>query len=109
MTPGSIVQNKVDNTHPLGYGFDGDYYSLKTSRSTYNWLKGAWNVVYIPETFSSYGFIGHEFREKLGGTVSFAVENKGQGKVVYMVDNPLYRGFWHNGVHLFTNAVFLVD
>jgi hypothetical protein len=109
IVPGAIVQNKVDATHPLGYGLGGDYYSLKTSSATYNWLKDAWNVVYVPETFDSYGFIGKELKDKLGGTVSFAVEEKGRGSVVYMVDNPLYRGFWHNGLHLFTNAVFMVE
>ena len=109
IVPGAIIQNKVDNTHPLGYGIVGDYYSLKTSRSTYNWLKGAWNVVYVPKEFESYGFIGHQLKKKLGGTATFAVEDKGRGSVVYMVDNPLYRGFWHQGLHVFTNAIFMVD
>ena len=109
IVPGAIVQHKVDSTHPLGYGFDGDYYSLKTSSATYNLLKDAWNVVYVPESFDSYGFIGKELKDRLGGTVSFAVEEKGRGSVIYMVDNPLYRGFWHNGLHLFTNALFMVD
>ena len=29
-------------------------------------------------------------------------------EVVYMVDNPLFRGFWENGNFLFGNAVFLL-
>jgi hypothetical protein len=109
IVPGAIVQNKVDNTHPLGYGLEGDYYSLKNSSATYNWLKDAWNVVYVPEEFNSYGFIGHELKKRIGGTVTFAVEQKGRGSIVYMIDNPLFRGFWHNGLHVFTNAVFMVD
>lgn len=109
IVPGAIIQNKVDITHPLAYGIKGDYYSLKTSAATYNWLKDAWNVVYVPENYKSYGFVGKELKDKLGGTVSFAVEEKGQGSVIYMVDNPLYRGFWYNGLHLFTNAVFMVE
>jgi hypothetical protein len=28
--------------------------------------------------------------------------------VVYLVDNPLFRGFWYSGHVLFSNAVFLV-
>jgi hypothetical protein len=27
---------------------------------------------------------------------------------VYIVDNPLFRGFWHAGKLLFANAVFVV-
>ncbi len=107
--PGAIVRNKVDQSHPLGYGLGEYYYSLKTGSSTYQWLTDAWNVVYVPDDVESYGFIGSELKKKIGGTVSFAVDDLGRGTIVYMVDNPLYRGFWHNGLHLFTNALFLVD
>jgi len=33
----------------------------------------------------------------------------GRGQVVYLIDNPLYRGFWEQGKLLFANAVFQVD
>jgi hypothetical protein len=38
----------------------------------------------------------------------FGVEEKGEGHVVYFVDNPLFRGFWENGKLLFGNAVWSV-
>jgi hypothetical protein len=38
----------------------------------------------------------------------FGVEDFGQGHVVYMVDNPLFRGFWENGKMIFGNAIFMV-
>ena len=28
--------------------------------------------------------------------------------IAYMVDDPLFRGFWENGKFLFSNAVFFV-
>jgi hypothetical protein len=36
------------------------------------------------------------------------VQDVGRGAVVYLVDNPLFRGFWQSGKRLFSNAVFLV-
>jgi hypothetical protein len=35
------------------------------------------------------------------------MEEYGRGQVVYMVDNPLFRGFWENGKLFFANAVFM--
>ena len=32
----------------------------------------------------------------------------GRGQIIYLADNPLFRGFWQNGKLLFGNAVFLV-
>lgn len=108
--PGAIIKNKLDTTHPLSFGLGDHYYSLKTNnRSKYKLLKDAWNVAYIPDTLESHGFIGSTLKKELKETVSFAVEEKGSGHVIYMVDNPLFRGFWINGLHLFSNAVFLVD
>ena len=50
-----------------------------------------------------------DMKKKLTETVSFAVDKKGEGSVIYMVDNPLFRGFWENGILLFSNALFLVN
>lgn len=106
---GAIIENKLDISHPLSFGLGTTYYSLKTTDKRYQWLKNARNVIYVPEKFKSSGFIGHKIKAEIGGTVSFAVENKGRGTLIYMVDNPLFRGFWENGNLLFSNALFLVD
>jgi hypothetical protein len=36
------------------------------------------------------------------------VQSHGQGRITYLVENPLTRGFWHNGQLLMSNAVFFV-
>ena len=107
--PGAIVENRVDKTHPLSYGIGDVYFSLKTSDSYYQLLQGAKNVIYVPAGYKSFGFIGSNLKKKLENTVTFAVENNGRGKVIYMIDNPLFRGFWENGNLLFSNAVFLTE
>jgi hypothetical protein len=40
-----------------------------------------------------YGFVGHDLKNKLNNTVSFAIDKKDKGEVIYMIDNPLFRGF----------------
>lgn len=107
--PGAVIENVIDKSHPLSYGLGNKYFSLKTSDMHYQLLKDVWNVAYVPQNYISFGFIGKNLKQSLENTVTFAVEQKGKGQVIYMVDNPLFRGFWENGNLLFSNAVFLVD
>lgn len=106
-TAGAIVKNSVDDSHPLGYGIGKQYYSLKTSSAVYALQKGMWNVIHVPKGYKSYGFIGSGLRKNLEEKVSFAVQARGSGQAIYMVDNPLFRCFWDKGLLLFSNAVFL--
>ena len=91
----------------LGSGLGKTYYSLRTSSLHYPLMTGANNVGYISKNPQIIGFAGSKIKSKLTDSVVFASEDKGRGKVVYMIDNPLYRGFWYNGLFLFSNAVFL--
>ena len=38
----------------------------------------------------------------------FGVHDSGRGRIIYLADNPLFRGFWYGGKLLFGNAVFIV-
>ena len=106
---GAIVENALDKSHPLTFGLGDKYFSLKTSSSHYQVLKNAVNAIYVPKNFKSWGFIGSTLKKQLPDTVTYAVEYNGKGQVVYMVDNPLFRGFWENGNLLFANALFQVN
>lgn len=106
--PGSIFRVSMDNTHPLAYGYDTSYFSLKLDSDAYTYLDDGWNVGVVKEDAHMSGFVGYKAKEKLANTLTFGVENIGQGSVVYMVDNPLFRAFWYNGKLLFGNAVFMV-
>lgn len=107
--PGAIVENWLDKSHPLSFGLGDKYFSLKTSDRNFKLLKNAQNVIYVPKNYQSFGFIGNKLKKKIEESVSFAVEYKGNGKIIYMIDNPLFRGFWENGNLLFSNALFLVE
>lgn len=107
---GAVFKAKVDNTHPLAYGYANTYFTLKLGADAYNYLpKG--NVVYLEEKQNKpvSGFAGSKAQEKIAKTLVFGVENHGKGSVIYMVDNPLFRGFWENGKLFFANALFMVN
>lgn len=106
---GAIFKTKVDNTNPLAYGYGSDYFSLKLGSNTYEYLDNG-NAVYLEQNTKPFsGFAGAEARKKISESLIFGIESHGRGQIIYMVDNPLFRGFWENGKLFFANALFMVD
>jgi hypothetical protein len=54
------------------------------------------------------GFVGNQTKKTLTDGLLFGVQDFGNGSVVYLAEDPLFRGFWENGKLLFSNAVFMV-
>ncbi len=105
---GAIYKVDLDSTHPLGFGYPAFYYTLKQNEQVYEFIKDGWNVGVIKQDNYVAGFVGNKLKQKLRNALIFGVEEKGNGSVVYLSDNPLFRLFWENGKMLFSNAVFLV-
>ncbi|TAI48248.1 M14 family metallopeptidase [Flagellimonas allohymeniacidonis] len=106
---GAIFKATVDNTHPLAYGYGKDYFTLKLGNSSYDYLKSG-NAAYLEDTVKPVsGFAGSDAQKKVQKSLIFGAESVGKGQVVYMVDNPLFRGFWENGKLFFANALFMLD
>jgi putative intracellular protease/amidase len=104
---GAIFKTKVDATHPLAFGYKDTYFSLKLASDSYDYLESG-TVAYISkDTLPVAGFAGSEAQKKMAKSLVFGVEKHGKGQVVYMVDNPLFRGFWENGKLFFVNALFM--
>lgn len=107
-TPGSIYRISLDTTHPLAFGLGTDYYALVQEAHNFEVLKDGWNVGYLKADNYVAGFAGRNAKEKLKNTLSMGVQPMGRGSVIYLADNPLFRGFWYSGKVLFGNAVFMV-
>lgn len=106
---GAIYKVAVDRSHPLGYGLRDSYFTLKTHELRYSYLSDGWNVGVLKGNAKPVqGFAGSNMAARLSNSLIFGVEDKGSGKVVYLVDNPLFRSFWENGKMLFSNAIFMV-
>lgn len=106
---GAIFRTTIDPTHPLAFGYTDDYYTLKLRNGSYDFLKTG-NVATIGEnTIPVAGFSGSETPDRLLNSLVFGVENIESGHVIYLVDNPLFRGFWENGKLFFANAIFMLN
>jgi hypothetical protein len=106
---GAIYDVQLDNSHPLAFGFGNQYFSLKTSGKAYEYLPKGWNVGVIKSDNSHIaGFAGYKAMQQQRNSMVFGVETMGQGEIVYLQDDPLFRAFWHQGKMLFANALFMV-
>lgn len=110
MITGSIYKVKLDNTHPLAFGYDDTYYTMKLGNDSYKFLNEGYNVGYLDgDAESVSGFSGENAKTKLKNSIVFAQAQKGRGSVVYMVDDVSFRSFWQNGKLFLANAVFFVN
>ena len=106
---GSIFETKVDASHPMAFGYDTHYFSLKLGSSAYKFLDSGYNVAYIQDPKNVSGFAGTKALKRLENSLVFGEDKLGKGSVIYMVDNPLFRSFWENGKLFFVNAIFFAN
>ena len=106
---GSIYELTMDTTHPLAFGYDSKYMSLKLGSTAFEYLDNGWNVGVAKSGAPRSGFVGANVKGNLEHSLSYGVQEMGAGSIVFMVDNPFYRGFWHNGKLLVGNAIFFLS
>lgn len=110
MITGAIFKSNLDNTHPLAFGYNDTYFSLKLSNKSYSYLEKGGNVAYFTENSKNIsGYAGSLAVKNVPKSLLFGEEKKGNGSIIYMVDNPLFRSFWDNGKLFLANAVFLLN
>ncbi len=106
---GAIFRTDLDVTHPLAFGYARrDLAVYRNSSLMIEPSANPYSTVarYADEPLIS-GYISQENLERLGGSASILVSSKGGGRVIFFVDNPNFRGFWHGTNRLFLNAVFM--
>ena len=104
----AIFKVRLDNTHPLAFGYPDTYFTLKTRPGKVAYLEEGNVGIILSEEDLMSGFAGQYVREDIKETLSLGVERIGNGQIVYFVDDPLIRSFWQNGKLLFANALFFV-
>lgn len=110
MITGAIFKTDVDATHPLAFGYTDVYHTLKLDNTNYAQLNSGYNVAYINNSTKPIsGFAGNAAIKNLNQTLIFGEQPMGRGSVIYLTDNPVFRGFWENGKLFLANAIFFVN
>jgi hypothetical protein len=103
---GAIYRIDLDVTHPLSFGMGEQYFTLKQDDIVYEFLKDGWNAGVIKKDNYVAGFVGSKIKSKIKDAVLIGEQRMGNGVIVYLPDNPIFRNFWESGKLLLSNAVF---
>ncbi|WP_376693623.1 M14 family zinc carboxypeptidase [Wenzhouxiangella sp. EGI_FJ10409] len=105
---GTALRVDLDRTHPLAWGYSND--ELVLFRQGAHRLRAVDNAyaqvgVYADPPLAA-GYLSQTNRDELAGTPAISVSRHGEGTVVRIADEPLFRGYWRGGEKLFANALF---
>ncbi len=106
--PGAIYEVELDISHPLAFGYDKKYYTLKQNSDILEFSKDAWNIGVIKKNKVVSGFAGAKVLQKIKDGTVLSVQEMGNGEIIYFMDDPIFRNFWQGGKMLLFNAAFLV-
>ena len=104
---GAIYPCVLDNSNPMAFGYNF-YYTLRQGASVYE-LEGKPVFELEKNAQAVNGFVGARVKKQqseadIAGTVQF-----GRGTIVYLIDNPLFRGFWESGKLMVVNSIYFVN
>ncbi len=109
VTGGAITNVKVDLTHPLFYGYNDSY--LATFKKGNNFYEPLGDIYNTPGRYTSTpvlsGYLHSKNVDKVKNSAAVFVDRQGRGKVIGLVDNPNFRGYWWGSSKLFANAIFM--
>ncbi|MGY6631393.1 MAG: M14 family zinc carboxypeptidase [Wenzhouxiangella sp.] len=105
---GSALNVVLDTSHPLAFGYSqGEAVTFRRGAHRLSSLNNAYSraAVYSDDPLAA-GFLSAENRERLAGATALDLSHHGQGRVVRMADDFLFRGYWLGTERLFANALF---
>jgi hypothetical protein len=105
---GSALRVKLDTTHPLGFGYERE--DLVVFRRGHHVMTPVDNAYTQPAIYAdsplAAGFLSESNRERLAGSPAISSSRHGEGTVIRMADDALFRGYWRGTERLFANALF---
>jgi len=100
---GAIFKTQFDHSHPLSFGLK-KYHTLKLSSTAYQ-MKDAAVIRIEKDAKPENGFVGYKVLDNQSNSLVVGKMLYGKGHFIYLVDNPLYRGFWEQGKLVLCNAI----
>ena len=104
---GAIFEVKIDNTHPIGYGYNSTHSVFRRGTNFFELSESpSANVARYSNNPLISGYISEEKLSKIKNTASIIAKKQGQGHIVLFADNPAFRAFWYGTNGLLLNAIF---
>jgi hypothetical protein len=109
--PGAALNARLDATHPLTFGIGDHVYSLKYGSDALvpsPDLQTAGHYTPAPEDLLVSGYASQKNLKKLAGGSFAATVERGDGRIVFLLDNTQYRMFWRGPSRMMQNAAMIV-
>ena len=104
---GAIVSARIDNTHPIAFGFEGE---MPLFRRGTTLLAASENPFATPVRYTEKpllsGYIGSDRLAEMSKQPAVIAERHGKGLIVRFANNPLFRGFWRGTERLWVNSLY---
>ncbi|RVT44550.1 peptidase M14 [Rheinheimera sediminis] len=105
---GAIYQTELDLTHPLTFGinrkdlavFKNGTFLLAPSEDPFI------NVALYTEKPQLAGYTAPEYVSRIADGAALMAHNHGNGRVIAMTDNPVFRGYFVGSSRLLVNAMY---
>lgn len=108
---GSALTIELDITHPLGFGYERD--ELVVFRRGHHRMRAFDNPYGQPAIYAesplAAGYLSESNRERLAGAPAISASRHGEGTVIRISDDALFRGYWRGSERLFANALFFAS
>ena len=103
---GAFLESKVDPTHPLAFGFEDE--SVPVFRNSTLRFHPPSNPYQTAAVYGDViaGFVSQANREKLKGSAAVFAIPHGEGRIVVLADNPVFRGYVRSTEPFLTNAIY---
>jgi hypothetical protein len=107
--PGAFLRAEADTTHWLTHGYSSGMPALLARNEPLPLSQdGANPVTYATDPLRVSGFVWPELgRRTYAGRAYAAVDRSGDGVVVRLAEDPVFRVFADGPIHLLTNAIYL--
>jgi len=109
--PGAAMNSVIDTSHPLAFGVKSNLFSLKFGTQAiipHASVQSVGRYHDQSDQLLAAGYASIENQRHLAGKTFAAVIQKGEGKIVCILDNMQYRMFWRGGSRMLQNAVMLL-
>ncbi len=107
-TAGTIFEAKIDQTHPLCYGYQQEKIALFKDNNVF--IEDTKNPYNTPLVFTANpliaGYVHPKNEALIKNSPAVVALNVGNGRVIALSENPNFRAFWYGTNKLFLNSLF---
>ena len=103
---GAIFSAEINLEHPLMYGYEDASLPI-FKRGTQFYVPDEKSPLRYADKALISGYASSQNQAMASGSAGLFCHAKGEGKIISLVDNPNFRGYWLGGSQLFANCLFL--